>query len=120
MVQGQSGTTLSGFLTPNRYTLVWESFTANLNSKFNYVKLGFYLYFLICIIEKKWPGKQMLLLITCLLAYFIVYIITPRDLAWQLATSQDRLMHQLMPAMVYVIASKLSEITFLLPQKQPL
>lgn len=120
MVQGLGNDTGSLLFAGSRYHMIWDLFKVNLNKNFIYLKTGFYLYLLRCILQKEWPGRQMLLLLCCLLAYFMIYVITPRDLQWQLSTSQDRLMHQLMPAMAYVIARKLSDLQFLLPQKQTL
>jgi hypothetical protein len=118
MVRDQSSNTLSFLHTGSRYHIIWESFKNNLNNKFGYVETGFYLYLVLCLLQRQWPGRHMWLLLSCLCAYFMIYVITPRDLNWQLATSQDRLMHQLMPAMVYVIATKLSEIRFVLAKEE--
>lgn len=118
MVKDQSSSTLTFLHTGSRYNTIWQSFKTNLNDKFGYVEIGFYLYFILCVLQKQWPGRHMWLLLCCLCAYFMIYVITPRDLEWQLATSQDRLMHQLMPAMVYVIATKLSGIRFLLAKEE--
>jgi hypothetical protein len=38
-----------------------------------------------------------------LAAYFFAYILTHADLTWHLETSFDRLLHQLSPALLYVI-----------------
>lgn len=38
------------------------------------------------------------------LGYMAIYIITPRDLEWHLATSYDRLIMQLFPSLVYAIS----------------
>ncbi len=110
----ESGNQTFGLLFQNeRYMTTYNSFISNVNEKFFYVKIGFYIYIILCIVEKKLPGRQMLVLLTCLVAYFLVYIITPKPLEWQLHTSQDRLLFQLMPAMIYVLALKISGIPFL-------
>jgi len=120
MVAGQAKTKLSELLTLPRAKMIWDFFKVNLGKHFTYIKPAFCLYILACIMQRKWPERQMWLLICCMLAYFLIYMITPRDLEWQLATSQDRLMHQLMPAMMYVIVSKLAEIKLLQSNKQAL
>jgi hypothetical protein len=114
IVSSQGHNTLQLILSPERYTKIYDSLTSNLNQKFYYLKIGFYIYLLLCLLEKRIPGKQMFLLISCLLAYMFVYVVTPMDLDWHLSTSQDRIMHQLMPAMMYILADKFSKIKFAL------
>jgi hypothetical protein len=42
-----------------------------------------------------------------MMGYFMVYIITPYDLAWHLETSLDRLMMQIWPASVFILGAVL-------------
>lgn len=93
-----------------RYFMVWDFFKRNLNANYYYIKIGVFLYGLVCVLQKKSPDRQMLMLLTCLLVYMGIYIITPNDLEWHLNTSQDRLMHQLMPAFILVMAKRFSDI----------
>jgi hypothetical protein len=50
------------------------------------------------------PGARLTLVILTLMlaAYALVYVLTPRDLAWHLRSSLDRLILQLMPSIVWV------------------
>jgi hypothetical protein len=108
MVEGQSANTVQLLLQPARYKLIWDSFVNNLTLYFRDVKYAVAIYILICSIRWKVPDKQLLLLLTILLAYMMVYVVSPHNLEWHLFTSQSRLMHQLMPAMMYVVAVKFS------------
>lgn len=117
MLAKQSGNIRRLITDKARYKTIYESFKLNLNGKFHYLKIGVYIYMIICVIQKQFPHRQILLLFTCLLAYMTIYLVTPYDLDWHLLTSQDRLMHQLMPATMYVLADKFTEIKFSLPGK---
>lgn len=90
----------------DRYKLVWSHFVQELDQNFYYAKVGFALYVLLCLLGKKWPGKQFLMVTTCIAAYLMVYILSTKDLEWHLATSLGRLLLQLMPAMMFVFARK--------------
>ncbi len=108
VVSLQNDQTVGYLFEWDRYVTIWHSFTANLDQKFYYLKVGFYIYVLVSFIKRKMPGRQMWLLIACIVAYMMVYVISPYPLEWHLSTSQDRLMHQLMPAMVYVLVQRFS------------
>ena len=47
--------------------------------------------------------KPIGVIFTLFIAYFFIYVITPCDLKWHLETSFDRLLHQIMPALIYSI-----------------
>ena len=108
MLASVSGNTLQHIWEQERYSLIYRAFILNLNEKFYFVKIGMIVCTIVAGIQKKMPGKQSLILISCTLVYLGIYVLTHRDLNWQLGTSLDRLMHQLMPATVYVIALKFS------------
>ena len=90
----------------SRYQQIYASFINNLKSHFPYLKYLFFLYIVMCLLRRKWPERSLLLVLTCLLAYMLIYVITPYGLDWHLETSQNRLMVQLMPALVYAFALK--------------
>jgi len=117
ILSGQNSDTFNQLFMASRYETIYNYFSAQLDGKFYYVKIAFFSYATLCIIEKKWPGKQMLMLIACMVAYMMVYILSVQALEWHLATSIDRLMLQLMPAMMYIISLKFSEVQFSLPKK---
>ncbi len=101
-----------------RYKTVYHFFIDNVNKKFYYVKVLFFLYLIVCVVQRQWPGKQFLLIICCMAAYTMVYVTSSGSIEWLLDTSQERLMHQLMPALMYVFALRFSEIQFSLAQQK--
>ena len=104
MASSLNSETMNRLFQKDRYLLIYTSFRQNLDAKFYYLKIGVILSLALSLIQRKLPGKQFLFLTVCLLCYMGIYVITPHGLEWHLSTSQDRLMHQLMPPMVYVIA----------------
>jgi hypothetical protein len=108
IVGGQNGDTYKYLFDSSRYKLIYESFNKNLNEFFPIIKYSFILYLLLCIVKRVWPHKQLLIIITCAVAFFMVYVISPNDLEWHLFTSQSRLMQQLAPAAIYVISREFS------------
>lgn len=103
MVAGQGHSTLAMIQDWSRYKLIWESFTTNLAEHFKLLKWLVLLYLAICAIRRRMPDKRLLMLLTCMLAYLLVYVVSPNNLEWHLFTSLSRLMHQLMPATLYVM-----------------
>lgn len=103
MVSGQGHSTLPMIQDWSRYKLIWEAFTTNLNEHFKLTKWLVLIYVAICAIRRKMPDKRLLMLLTCMLAYLLVYVVSPNNLEWHLFTSLSRLMHQLMPATMYVM-----------------
>jgi hypothetical protein len=118
MIDGQRGKTMEFLKDKSRYRMIYDWFKLNLNTHFYYVKIGVFLYALISILQKRLPDRQLLMLFACLAAYMGFYVISPNDLEWHLSTSQDRLMHQLMPAFIFVFAQRFSEIRFTLPEQK--
>ncbi len=103
-----------------RYDIIWRFFTDNLSRKFYYVGILFFLYLLMSIVEISLPDKQFVLLLVCMAAYTMIYVLSP-GVEWLLDTSQERLMHQLMPALVYVIAMRLTRVKLsIIPKKHAL
>lgn len=108
MVGGQSVQTLAQIADWSRYKLIYNSLVMNLDTKFFYVGISVLVYSLICFVERRLPDTQIMMLIICMAAYFMVYVFSVEGLEWHLATSQDRLMLQLMPSIVFVVAERVS------------
>jgi hypothetical protein len=106
VVAGQGQETLQRLVQPQRYQLIYDYFVKNMHQYFRDAKYGVAIYLLICTIRRRMPDKRLLMLLTILLAYMAIYVVSPRELEWHLFTSQLRLMHQLMPAIMYVLASR--------------
>lgn len=52
---------------------------------------------------KYFKSFSFLVMASLTIAYFFVYVITPNDLKWHLATSFDRLVHQVFPVLMYSV-----------------
>jgi hypothetical protein len=90
-----------------RYRITWQYFSQNATMNFMPLIYLFGAYLAVCAWQRKWPDRAIWLLLTCHAAYFLTYVLTPYDPTWHLRTSQERLMHQLMPAMMAVIGERL-------------
>ena len=112
VVSSQGEKTFSQLFMANRYELIYEYFSKQIDSNFVYLKISFFLYLLLCLVERKWPGKHFFMLICCAIAYMMAYILSPLNLDWHLETSIERLMLHLMPAMIYVFSKRFSRIQF--------
>lgn len=112
LVAGLGNDTWDKIKTPFRYMLIREWFGHNLVDNFPYMKKVFYAYFIVCLLQRKWPGRQMIMVCTCLLAYMLIYVVTRYDLQWHLETSQNRLMLQMMAPIVYAMCMRFKDIGF--------
>lgn len=110
LVQNSQGDLLRQITDPERYRLVWAYFIRNGADHFIWTGILILVYAIACIMMKRLPGRAMMLILTCLLAYLSTYILSPYDPDWHLHLSLDRLMHQLMPALVLVCGLRISEI----------
>jgi len=108
LVQGQHTSTISKLVDVTRYKLIAEYFLLKLNANFYVLKIALLAYLIYCAIKKQLPAKPLLLLTVCFAGYVMVYIVTPNDLEWHLSTSADRLVQQLLPATMYVLALEAS------------
>jgi hypothetical protein len=108
LVQGQHSSTMSKLTDVSRYRLIAAYFLLKLNAHFYVVKIATLVYLIYCAVKKRMPAKPLLVLATCFAGYVMVYVLTPNDLAWHLGTSADRLVQQLLPATMYVLALEAS------------
>jgi hypothetical protein len=81
------------------------------------VLLAVYLFLSGMSVERKDKGNILCVLIVTLMtlgSYFVVYLITPHDLGWHLATSLNRLLLQLWPTIIFIafIAARTPEMIF--------
>ena len=111
-LSGQGAKMFSQLFVKDRYDMIWDFFKDNVAHKYYYVKILVFIYLLLCVLERRWPGKQFLLLLACTIAYTMIYVLTPGGIEWLLGTSQERLMHQLMPTLMYVMSQRFVDIHF--------
>ncbi|MBU0993164.1 MAG: glycosyltransferase family 39 protein [Proteobacteria bacterium] len=100
---------------PERYLIVGKSYLYYLNKKF----LAIIITFPLMLIALKLSGDKnikvsstisALAILLLLFGYFMIYIITPHDLAWHVKTSLSRLYLQVMPSVVFVFFMLLNSI----------
>lgn len=100
--------------TASRYEMIYDSFVGNLNLHFKSIQYASILFALLAILRwKKLQLRQLIMIIVICLAMMSVYLISPHDLEWHLATSQNRLILQLLPAFVYVLTINFAELATL-------
>lgn len=106
LISRQSAETLNNITDPSRYEQIYHSWMGIINQHYKTLKYLVVLYLLYCLLRRKLPDSRLLMILTCLAGYFMIYIFSHQDLEWHLFTSAHRLLHQLMPALVYVFAHK--------------
>lgn len=110
LIKGQHKVAWQNILQKERYKLIFSFISEKLNERFYALKIGLILYLLDCVFRQRFPAKNLLMICAMMGGYVLVYIYTPHDLGWHLKTSIDRLMLQLMPATIYVMALDLSTL----------
>lgn len=110
LVGGYTAARFKQVFLADRYFMIGRHFRDSLMEHFLFVGIGFVLYLVQCILERKGPSRHFYMLVSCMVVYLYIYVLSPQDLEWHLETSQERLMIQLMPAMVYVVTTRFSTI----------
>lgn len=110
IVSGQNASSFHQLFMTDRYKLIYDFFKVNFKLYFRDIKMFAIIYFITCIICRQLPDKQLLIIFLIATIYTIVYVLSPHDLEWHLATSQSRLMHQLMPATMFLLSKHLAEL----------
>jgi hypothetical protein len=120
LVGGLNASVFHQLLEGSRYKQILSHFADEIKNNFTSVGIAFGLYLALCAFEKKLPDAQFVMLTCCLCAYIMIYVLSNQELGWHLATSQERLIHQVMPAMVYVISQRFAHfISARFPSRQP-
>lgn len=112
LVKGQSMKTIQLLADGSRYRLIGSYFYTRLTDHALPATICAVFYGVYCYAARRLPGRNILTLITCAIGFALVYLLTPHDLSWHLNTSFDRVLFQLMPAFVYVIARNLCNLRF--------
>src|SRR5690606_5666240 len=86
---------------PQRYQLIWTHFKTQIAEHFQFLKLLFFIVVAYCILQKKWPDRIFLSVLVLMFFYTGVYLLTPLDLDWQIRTSINRLLVQLVPMFIF-------------------
>ena len=110
LVARQSADTLDNITDWGRYQQIYHSWIDTINEHYKTLKYLVVLYILYCMLRRKLPDRRLLVILTCLASYFMIYIFSHQDLEWHLFTSAHRLLHQLMPVVVYIFADKFANM----------
>lgn len=87
----------------HRYELVWNYFKKEINTyhvPVKYITLFFLLY---ALYKKIIPGKELVAVFLIMLAYCLIYVISPHNPDWHLSTSIGRLIWHILPLFIYAI-----------------
>jgi hypothetical protein len=101
IIAGQNLSIISRLTDVSRYQLTWSFFWRDASSL--YPVLLVILTLVAVRGYRRLLDVQLLALFMMVAVYFFIFIITPRDLEWHLATASVRLFLQLFPAAVYVL-----------------
>jgi hypothetical protein len=85
----------------DRYIFILKYIVKNMTSAYSLIIV---LIGLALIFNRNYFKSFAFKLLTCLLvAYFFVYVLTPKNLEWHLDTSLTRLLHHIFPVLIYTI-----------------
>jgi hypothetical protein len=115
MLPGLFSTFGNKLLDSNRYILIINFFKITILKKFPI--LPFLLLFSIFYYPKfkKLNIYPLIGIVFLICTYFFIYLFTPKDLAWHLETSLDRLLHQVYPTILMLFFIEVDGIS----QRQP-
>ena len=103
MIQGQTNNVINKLIDIDRYNITIMYFIRTLLSKYIILDVLILILIVMFIKNKKlFLSASLKILITMIIGYIAIYILTPNDLNWQLTTSCDRLLHQLYPSFLYI------------------
>jgi hypothetical protein len=118
LVKGQGIKTLGYLFDMSRHKMVAHYFYLQLSGPALAVSIVALFYSLYCIAARCGPGRNVLIIVTCAAGYWLVYIVTPHDLAWHLSFSLDRVLFQLVPAFVYILGRNFCNIHLFVDKEQ--
>lgn len=105
IVSAQGATTLGYLTQPDRYILIMKTLYDNLSLHYFGFSLIIGASILWSALKKQMTDNRMLIILTCGLAYFMIYVLNHNELEWQLHTSQTRLILHLIPSAIYIVTS---------------
>jgi len=110
MTEGGLSAMLPRLANAKRYRVVWDGLCATVRASYALPAWLLASYAALRIARKEKPGADFCLLLATIGAYCGIYLITPHDPAWHIATSLDRLLHQLLPATLAVCLRELARL----------
>lgn len=95
------GQVLQHFTNRHYYGIIWLHFRTVLHNYFYVWQVALVLYLVLCLVRRQLPARSINVLLVATGLILALYFITPADLEWQLGTSLERVLSQLMPALTY-------------------
>ena len=106
----QHGSSMTAGITDiSRWKIILSSFLHNINLHFPALYFILPLFLVALFVLRSLPGKTFWLVIITMILCQAVYLYTPYSLEWHLATSQDRVMLQVFPALIYLAGIRIAE-----------
>jgi len=91
-----------------------------LNTLISYYTYALILIVIIFIVNRKFLlSLPIVVITTLLLAYFVIYLITPHDLTWHLYTSCSRIFQHVYPALIFLLLLGLKDAKAAVVLTQP-
>ena len=110
LLAGSDTSAISLLTDKARYKLIFQHLKQSFNTHFFVLGLLGLIYIAYSIFRLRLFTKEFLLLCCILAIYIVIYLISPRDLNWHLATSLDRLIVQLSPSLFLILGNEISKI----------
>lgn len=110
LVHETGGGSFAMLLQRERWGVVFDFFADVFNQRFAYSRWILVVYLVLCAVTKRLPSKRFFLVLAGAFAYFLVYVVTPKDLTWHLSTSAERLLFQLFPVLLYAMGMDVAEM----------
>ena len=108
IAENQAGTLLEKLTDTERYLMIIENIANSVYRK--YPLIIFFIFIMILFYNKKRISRDFLIVILMLLIYIGVYIMTPHNLQWHLATSLDRLLLHIFPSFTFLFMYNINKL----------
>lgn len=119
LIQAQQGNLWSKVVDISRYKLIWAILKENVQLFYSLIPYLLGVLIVTSALLRRWPNRLFYLILTIFIGYIFVYILSPHDLEWHAKTSMDRLIYQLLPAFIFIIALHLCKEPFSSGSQKP-
>lgn len=110
---------LEALFQPSRFVRVWDEMTRIVQEQYALMAWLVLLCIGLLIAHREPPPCGFVLVLLVFLAYCGIFLISPYDPEWHVRTALSRLIHQLVPALLYVCGSLLAKYRILPAEKLP-
>jgi len=107
LIDGQNSATLYKVMDIGRYLTIGRYFISTMLNEFGLLSALLVLIFFVD--YKYYFSFNFIIILTLLVGYFFIYVVTPNDLEWHLSTSFSRLLHQVLPVFLFTAGVAISK-----------